>query len=218
MIKRTIGILVVSAALCGADDSFRFPVFRKKLPRDERGTIEIDSTGVHYRSEKSKTTIRVGFAHIHEADLSDPRVIRIETYDILKRRLNGRRVYVFRLSEGKHGEALTRFLVERTSRPVIGAYDLSSDAKDAEVLAYHRHRLGGCHGKLRIEPGGIRFVSEQPAESRTWRFQDIETIGSMNPFHFRVSTLAETYNLDLKDRLPLQAHENAWRRIYSLLP
>jgi len=202
------------ATAFGADE-FRYPVIRGKLLKDEPGQLEISKGGLSYRSADGKTAIRVPLQDILEADLSDPKVIHIETYDILKRRLTGRRVYTFRLRDSRHDEALTRFLVDALPRPVIGAFGTASQGA-FEILAYHRHRLGGCHGKLEIGADAIRFVSDRPGDSRTWLYRDVETIGNMTPFHFRVSTLVETYNFDLKDRLREDAYRLAWQHVHRL--
>src|SRR5262249_33961688 len=154
-----------------------------------------------YRSDNGRTTIHIAVADIREADLSDPAIVRITTYDILKRRLTGRRIHTFWLRDSKHEEALTRFMVDTLKRPVIGAYGTAEEGS-LEIPAYHRHRLGGCHGTLQIGSGSIRYVTANQTDSRTWLYRDMETIGSMAPFHFRVSTLVETYNFDLKERLP----------------
>jgi hypothetical protein len=198
-----------------AADEFRYQVFRSKFPRDEAGQLEISRAGVAYRSDNGKTKLQIRLVDILEADLSDPKAIRLETYDVVKRRLTGRRTHTFRLREGKHDEVLVRFLVDSIPRPVIGSYGSASSGA-FEIWAYHRHRLGGCHGKLQISAENIRFASENPEDSRTWLYIDMETIGTMTPFHFRVTTLAETYNFDLKERLPEGAYRLAWQQLYRL--
>ena len=72
------------------------------------------------------------------------------------------------------------------------------------------------HGKLQIGSNSIRFVTANKTDSRTWLYRDMDTIGSMAPFHFRVSTPVETYNFDLKERLPADAYQLAWYRLYGL--
>ena len=175
----------------------------------------ISDAGVSYRSDHQKTKIDIPLLSVYQADVSDPKVIRVETYDILKQKLLGRQVHVFRLRGSVHDERLARFLSEALPRPVIGAFGPASQP-EAVIRAYHRHRLGGCHGTIRIDSDAIRFVSDRPENSRTWLYRDLATIGTMNPFHFRVSTLAETFNFDLKERLPESAYDLAARRVYSL--
>src|SRR5262249_45659953 len=154
-----------------------YAVVRGALLRGEHGRLEISKAGVSYQSDNGKTAIHIAAADIREADLSDPAIVRITTYDILKRRLTGHRTYTFRLLDGKHGEALTRFMVDSLERPVIGAYGAAEEG-GFEIRAYHRHRLGGCHGKLQIGSNSIRYVTANKADSRTWLYRDTETIGS----------------------------------------
>jgi hypothetical protein len=207
--------LTASCALAAAADTFTYAVVRATRPRGEHGQLEVSKAGVSYRSGNGKTAIHIGAADIYEADLSDPAAIRITTYDILKRRLTGHRTHTFRLLDGKQEDSLIRFLVDTLDRPVVGAYG-AAEKGGFEIPAYHRHRLGGCHGKLQIGSNSIRFVTGNKTDSRTWLYRDIETIGGMAPFHFRVSALVETYNFDLKERLPADAYQLAWDRLYGL--
>ncbi len=207
--------LLSSVAFAEAATPFEFAVYRTKLPRHEPGKLTVTESGVSYRSENGKTSLTLPFLDIREADLSDPARITLTTYDIAKLRLGGNRVLSFRLREGTHAEDLARYFAEHLKRPVVGAYALPDEGA-VEIPAYHRELLGGSHGTLVIGPDGIRFVSKKAKESRTWLYQDINTIGSGDPFHFRISTGAETYTLDLKERLPESAYRLAWQRVYNL--
>jgi len=216
LIQRIIALLLIAASATQAQEVFRYPVSQVKLLRDQRGELQIDKTAVSYRSENGETTIRIPLEDIRKADLSEPGIIRIETYDVLKRKLGDRRVYTFRLREGTQDEELGQFLANNLTRPVIAAFELPAQEL-FEIPAYHKHFLGGCHGRILFGDAGIQFLSDKPGESRTWLYPDIEIIGSVDPFHLRVSTLAETYNLELKARLPEQAHEKVRRNVYRPL-
>lgn len=198
-----------------AAESFRYPVARTRpVWRDERGELRIDVSGVSYQSDNGKTKIQLGFEDIRKADVSSPKQVRIETYDRLRRKAGGRREYTFHLREGKHGEDLAQFLSQRLARPVVGDYAVAAPAAFS-IPAYHRHAFRGVAGKLEIGPEAMRFVAEQEADSRTWLYRDIESMGNSDPLHLRVSTYAETYMFDLKQRLPREAYEYAWQRVYS---
>lgn len=215
MIGQIVELMLILATAAGTDQTFNYSVMRVKLLRDEPGELRIDPGSIRYRSEDGETSIQIPLEDVYEIDLSDPRIIRIATYDQLKRKLSGRKSFTFKLREARHDEALVRFLAGALNRPVIGAYAL--DRKPPfEMAAYHRHHFGGCHGKIQISPEGIRFVSERAPDSRTWLYRDIATIGSMSPFHFRVSSMSETYNFDLKERLAEEAYQMAWQRVYRL--
>lgn len=214
MMCRAVLLLLFSAAAFAAD-SFQFAVWHvRPLRRDERGRLDIGASGVSYQSDDGKTNLRIAWEDVREANVADPKVIRFETYDRLKRKAGERRIYTFRLREGEHGDDLARFLSARLSGPLLGAYG-TGEAARFTIAAYHRHALGGVHGKLEIGPESIRFVTERTADSRTWLYRDIQTIGSSDPFHFRLSTYAETYMLDLKERMTPEEYDYAWERVYG---
>jgi hypothetical protein len=98
-------------------------------------------------------------------------------------------------------------------RPVVGHYP---DGSRFQIAAYHRRTLSGTNGMLQIGEASIQFVSEKPADSRTWRYRDIETIGRPDSFRLRVTTNRETYVLELKEDLPEDAYAFAWSKIYHL--
>ncbi len=208
-------VLVLVAVVAGplARGEFRYEVSRDKFWGGEAGVLTIDRSGVHYRSKNEKTVLDFAFDDIREADVSDPRKVRLFSYERAKKRLARPRLYQFKILEGTTGEALAEFLVERLERPVVGAYGIQEDATGIPV--FHRHVLGGCDGSLRFDAEAIRFDSKNRKHSRTWPHADVETIGTMAPFHFRLTTYAETYNFDLKQRLTPEDYRSIWRSVYS---
>ena len=69
---------------------------------------------------------------------------------------------------------------------------------------------------LEIGQDSIQFVSEKPADSRTWLYRDIETIGRPDSFRFRVTTNRETYMFELKSEVSEAAYQLAWTKVYNL--
>ncbi len=215
MLRTIVVLAVVSATGVYAADTFEYRVLRDHLPKKELGQLRISEAGISYRSDNGKTAIQLPLIDVRTGDVSDPKVIRIEVYDRGKRRLSRRQIHRFQLREGVHGEALALFLSKTLQRPVVGAFELPSMPM-AQLRAYHRHRVGGCHGVLHFDQEGIRFVSAHLGDSRTWRYTEVETVGTMNQFHFRIGTLAETFNFDLKERLPDATYDLVTRRVYAL--
>src|SRR5436309_761632 len=152
---------------------FQYNVERtRSVQKDEPGQLRIDTSGIEYRSGNGKTSIRLPFIDVHEMDIADPSAIRIETYEMLKRKLSGRRSYVFRLRSSRAGDEndrLTQFLSERIRRPMLRSQTIAAKP-EFEIPAYHRHVLNGCNGTLQITPEGIRFVSAREDQSRTWKY------------------------------------------------
>ncbi len=206
--------LMLACLVAGvAAEEFQYPVMREKLTRDEPGRLTIGEERLTYVADRKKTRIDYALLDILKADVSDRSVIRIEAYDISKRRLGGRVVHTFRLRGGLHDERLAAFLAARLKRPVVASRAIEASA--FEIPAFHRHRTGGCHGTLRMGEEGILFVASKHADSRAWVWRDIASTGTMGPFHFRVTTHAETFNLDLKDRLPEALPRYAWEKLYG---
>src|SRR5439155_18703743 len=214
---------IFSVALGGlqAQGSFEYDVVRSRsMQKDESGQLRINEAGIQYHSTNGKTSFHLPFIDVHEMDVADPSAIRIETYEMLKRKLSGRRSYVFRLVSSRAGDEndrLTQFLSERIRRPMLRSQTIAAKP-EFEIPAYHRHVLNGCNGTLQITPEGIRFVSAKEDHSRTWKYSEVQTIGGSDPFSFRVTSLAETFTFDLKDRLPTEAYELVWQRVFDLPP
>jgi len=130
-----------------------------------------------------KTSVRLPFIDIREMNLSDPAAIRIETYEMLKRKLAGRRTYEFRLRSSRSvqdNDRLVQFVSDRVRRPVLAKLQYFGQA-EFEIPGYHRHVLSGCNGTLQITPEVIRFLSNKEDHSRTWRYSEIQTIGGLDP-------------------------------------
>jgi hypothetical protein len=213
MKSRLVAMLLITFGISHAAGEFRYEVKRDKLWRSERGVLTVNEQGMQYRSENGKTALDFAFADIRKADVSDPRKVRLYTYDRAKMRFTQPREHEFELREGATNAGLAQFLAGRMERPILGAYELANAG--AEIPAYHRHALGGCHGVLRFGPLAIQFESKDPTDSRTWVYADIETVGTMSPFHFRLTSYAETYNFDLKERLSPEDYRTVWHRVYT---
>jgi hypothetical protein len=211
---RFIAMWLLLAGAAPAIAELTYDVRRDRLWGGEAGVLTIDESGLLYRSNDEKTTVKLLYQEIRKIDLSDSRKIRIWTYNRAAKRLTLRRKLEFDLVQGSISGRLPGFLADRLERPVLGT--TREEPVGAEIPAYHRHLAGGCDGTIMLGHEAVWFVSEEAKHSRTWPFEDIETIGSMDPFHLRVSTYAETYNFDLKQRLPEETYRDLWLRVYGM--
>ena len=212
---RTLNFTLLFALAAGAAerDAFDLKVERVRTLRNEPGDLHIEAQEIRFRSSDGKTSIAIPMQDLREADVADPHALRFETYDVQKWKPIDRREYTFRASPDAPVEELARFLAARIHRPVVGHYAAASQFR---IPAYHRRIRGGTHGTLEIGDEAIRFVSDKPADSRTWLYRDVETIGRPDLFRFRVTTNRETYVVELKSELPEPAYELAWSKIYKL--
>jgi hypothetical protein len=210
----TLTVLVASvAAGQTATDMFDIKVERVRLMRNQPGVLRIDNQGVTFRSRDGKTMIMIPMQELRRADVADPRSLQFETYEVPKWKPIERREYTFRAASETPVEEFAQFLAARVHRPVVGHYGSGSQFR---VPAYHRRVRTGTNGALEIGEDAIRFVSDKPADSRTWLYRDIETIGRPDGFRFRVTTNRETYVVELKSELPEAAYEFAWSKVYNL--
>jgi hypothetical protein len=196
-----------------AEDSFDLSVTRVRIPRNQPGDLHIDTDGIRFRSSDGKATFAIAMQDLREADVADSHALRFETYEINKWKLVGRREYTFRARNDAPVEELAQFFAAHVLRPVVGHYPQESQY---QIRAYHRRALGGTSGTLDIGQNSIQFISDSTADSRTWLYGDIETIGRPDSFRFRVTTDRETYVLELKAALPEVAYQFAWSKVYNL--
>jgi hypothetical protein len=192
---------------------FDLKVARVRTLRDQPGDLHIDSHGITFRSSDGKTTIAIQMKDLRDVSVADSHALRFGTYEIQKWKPVERVEYTFRAPPDTSVEELGNFLTAHVHRTVVGHYPEESQFQAA---AYHRRVRTGTSGLLKIGPESIQFVSDKPADSRTWLYRDIETIGRPDSFRFRVTTNRETYVLELKEDLPEAGFQFAWSRVYGL--
>ena len=194
-------------------DVFDLKAERVRAFRNQPGNLHADAQGITFQSADGKTNIAIRTEDLREADVADARSLRFQTYEIRKWKPMERREYIFRVEEDAPVEELGRFFAARLLRPVVGHY--SSPARFS-IAAYHRRTRKGTNGTLEVGDQAIRFVSDSPADSRTWLYRDIETIGRPDPYRLRVTTNRETYVIEFKAEMPEAAYRYAWDRVYNL--
>jgi hypothetical protein len=192
---------------------FDLKVTRVRTLRDQPGDLHIDDKGITFRSTDGKTSIEIPMKDLRDVSVADPHALRFGTYEVQEWKPVERVEYTFRTPPETSVEDLGNFLTAHVHRTVVGHYPEESQFQAA---AYHRRIRAGASGLLKIGAESIQFVSDKPADSRTWLYRDIETIGRPDSFRFRVTTNRETYVLELKEDLPEAAYELAWSRIYHL--
>lgn len=215
-LTRIIGVLALAARFAAAQnvpDAFDLKVERVRILKNQPGELHIDGQGISFRSRDGKTKISIPIDELRQADVADPLALRFQAYEVQKWKPIERREYEFRATEEAPVETLAQFLAARIHRPVVGHYASTSKF---QVPGFHRSTRRGAHGTLEIGDSAIRFVSDKPADSRTWLYRDIETIGRPDSYRFRVTTNRETYVVELKSVLPEEAYEFAWSKVYSL--
>jgi hypothetical protein len=207
------GLAPALITLAAPQEVFDLTVEHVRTLRNQPGDLHVDAQGITFRSKDGKTNVTIKMQDLREASVADSRALRFETYEVEKWKPIERREYTFRASPDAPLDALAQLLAAKVHRPVVGHY---WQGAQFEVPAYHRRAFGGTNGTLRIGEESIQYLSDKPADARTWLYRDIETIGQPDPFRFRVTTNRETYVVELKDQLPEGAYESAWSKVYNL--
>ncbi len=84
------------------------------------------------------------------------------------------------------------------------------------VIAVRRSKhYGGSNGLLRIRQQGIDYVTAQPGQSRSWRWQDLQTVSNPDPYHLFVFGYRDSYAFDLKDSLTRQVFNHISDEIWT---
>ena len=126
------------------------------------------------------------------------------------------KAFEFELIDGKLSAAEQEFLRARLSRPMVARLVEKTDRGSPILLVRHRHRLGGCEGQLSIEEDRLTYLTARAEDNRVWRLPEIESVGSPDLYHLRVTTYNETFTFDLKSSLDPHLYDSLWKKIYRL--
>jgi hypothetical protein len=209
---RLIVAVTAGITLSSGQEAFDFDAEHVRILRNKRGTLHVDVHGVIFRSDDPNSDIQIPLERLRHVDVSNPKALHFETFDVEKWRPVKRREYTFRASADTAVGELARFFAAHIPRPVIGYY---AEENMYRIPAYHRRRLDGTHGTLEIGPQSIQYLSEARSDSRTWLYRDIETIGRPDALQLRVTAGKETYVLELQERMPPAAYDLIWEKIYG---
>lgn len=181
--------------------------FKKAIP----GTLLIDDAGVEFQSPKFHE--RWAYVDIRSFDLS-PKEITLQSYERRPWHEPGERNFRLTWSERMPPEIAAQ-LTERVGKPARNGVPLGSTASVWEIPAHHRTWSGGSNGTLQLKETGIDYVTEVGRDSRTWRWDDIETIANPNPYELRITGYREIAEFDLKQPLSRELFESLWDRLYT---
>lgn len=164
----------------------------------EKGDLSIGAEGIEFSSAKGHT-IKLPYLEVQSFFLS-PRSLTIETYQNRKKHLPGVARFRFDLTETVAPQVAAE-LAKEVQRPSQNA--VPDPAAQGIVLpAHHRTVRGGTNGTLRFRDGGIDYATSVSGDSRSWRWDDLQTLSAPDPYHLLVFGYRDTYTFDLKEILP----------------
>jgi hypothetical protein len=235
--KRALALLsglVLLAPAGFAQQEFRYDAWHghSRPPHIKRagnmGTLTITDSSVAFE-ETYKEGKRPKNPHSWHWDYQDiqqlkigPKSLTVLTYKDNKWKLGADREYQFDLRSDKTFEDAYRVLKGRLDQRFVAAIPDGISNALWEIPVKHLLRFSGDEGVLQVGPDEIVYKSDNKAESRTWRYQDIENVSSAGPFQLTITTFerAKThygdlkgFNFELKQRLEEGRYNDLWLRL-----
>jgi hypothetical protein len=234
--KRTgallVGLVLLAPAALAQDLRYEvwhghpLPPYVKKA--GNMGTLSITDAGVSFE-ETYRDGVRPKHPHAWRWDYQDIQQLKIDsksltvlTYKDNKWKLGADRQYRFDLLTDRTFLDAWQRLKGRLDQRLVAAIPDHPSNVLWQIPVKHLLRFGGDEGVLQVGPDTIVYQSANNAESRTWRYEDIENISSSGPFDLTVTTFerAKThygnlkgFNFALKQRLEESRYNELWLRL-----
>lgn len=134
--------------------------------------------------------------------------------------------YVFRLREGEITPEVVQQLLARFHRPIETRVLPNNETESGRLLfelpVFHRQRVGGKSGWLRVYEQYVVFNADDTGGARFWRYADIRDIGKLGRYEFELATWegqfgvdGKSYVFDLKRPLTEVEYESLWKKVYE---
>ena len=192
------------------------------------GTLTITDAGMSFE-ETYKHGTKPRHPHAWRWDYQDiqqlkidPKSLTVLTYKDNKWKLGADREYELDLIGDKTFEGAYQLLKGRLDQRLVVAIPERLSTILWEIPVKHLLRFSGDEGVLQVGPDAIVYTSAGKADSRTWRYEDIENIASSGPFDLTITTFerAKThygnlkgFNFELKRRLEESSYNELWLRL-----
>jgi hypothetical protein len=187
----------------------QFAVRHQHLRKGCSGVMTVDENGVSFTGAK-KHAWTWKYEDIQQLRLA-PESIYILTYKDSKLRLGKDREYNF---TGKiPAEELYPLLKDRMDQRFVAAVGQGIGLPSWSVPVKHLRPIIGSEGILSFAADAIVYSTPAKAESRTWRYADIESIGSSGPFQLTITTLEKGFNFQLKQPITEAKYNQLWLQI-----
>ena len=178
--------------------SWQSPAKLRRAVGSKKGDLLVGANGIEFRSGKGQT-LKLSYLEMQTFHLS-PHSLVIETYQNRKKHMPGVERLRFEMTESVSPQVAAD-LAKEVQRPSQNAVP-NPAARGIVIPAHHRSLAGGTNGILRFRDGGIDYVTNAPDDSRSWRWADLQTLSSPDPYHLLAFGYRDTYSFDLKELLP----------------
>jgi hypothetical protein len=180
------------------------------------GKLLLGDREIRYEAADGKHSRTWAYHDVQKLDVASFTRLVLKTFESQSwKKLEKDKVFEFSLLDNKMTPEQQEFLRAKLSRPMVAR--LVEKADDKMLLPVrHRHALGGCEGQLSVEEDRLIYLTDHASDNRVWILSDVETIGSPDPYHLRVTTYNETFTFDLKSPLDSKVYDSLWKKVYDL--
>ncbi len=185
---------------------------RRHVLASTAGRIIFNGQGILFTPRNGKP-LRWSFIQIHTFRVT-PHELSLTTYSNRVWRLPGEKRFQFELRQPLPPAVAAR-LAEGVGRPSKNGDPDSRLTSFAAIPARHPTSFGGTNGTLRFHNGGIDYLTPGQRGSRSWRWQDIQTIALADPYRFRVGGYRETFDFELKQPMSHALFDHLWDLLYG---
>jgi hypothetical protein len=163
----------------------------------EEGDLSISAAGIEFKA-RNRSTLNWAFPDVQTFRIS-PCHLALETYQNRKRHLPGVSRYRFDLDQTVP-PLVAAELAREVQRPSQNAVPNPS-SQGTVIAAHHRTLARSTNGILRFRDDGIDYVTSSGADSRSWRWADLQTVSNPDPWHLFVFGYRDIYAFDLKQQI-----------------
>jgi len=179
-----------------------FPMRHEHLRKGCAGTFTVDGDGVRFAGPKGHKWAWK-YEDIQRLTLRKDS-IEVVTYRDSKLRLGADVAY--RFTGAPPAEALYREWSEKLDQRFVAGvvFGVEGERVPAKLLAM----IQGSQGALTFAADAIAWQS--PREARTWRYRDIRSVASADPFHLTITTFERQFDFQLKQAMDEPRYNRLW--------
>ena len=177
------------------------------------GRLALSQDGVQFRPSNG-SLLHWAFVELKTFDLLNPRRLIITSYENRSWHRHGNRKFRFDLS-APMPLGVAAQLAAHVGKPVRNGEPNLTAPHFAVIPARHQTFWGGTNGTLRLGADGIEYVTTTGKGGRNWRWSDIDTLASPDPYHLILTGYRETFDFQLKEPMSRVLFDRLWDQLYA---
>jgi hypothetical protein len=181
--------------------------------RATSGDLIFTGDGIEFRSDDKRFSNHWPYSEVKTFDLASRRLV-ITDYENRGHYLPGERRFRFDLVTSVPPSVAVQ-LAQRVGKPARNGDPDPKSTAFFTIQARHGKRFGGTNGLLRFREEGIDYTTTGGVGSRSWRWEDIQTLANPDSYQLRVGAYRDVFEFELKEPLPRDVFERLWDKVYA---